>query len=241
MTDLTETKLPDGVTFDMMFVEGGVLDMGGAGEEALDCEKPVHRVTLNSFYLGKYPVTQSVWDAVMGKNPSRFKGEQRPVENVSWDDTQVFIEELNNLTRKTYRLPSEAEWEYAARGGVLLEGDGYLYAGSDKLEQVGWYGENSGGETHDAGLKYPNELGLYDLSGNVWEWCQDHWHKTYNGAPDDGSAWEDRIPGTYRVIRGGGWFGNSRYCRVAYRRDIAPTFQDANLGFRLALIPHSGG
>ena len=225
----------------MLLVEGGQFDMGGADEEAFGSEKPVHRVTLSSFYLGKYPVTQSVWTEVMENNPSHFKGNQRPVETVSWEDAQKFIGKLNNMTGKTYRLPSEAEWEYAARGGALLEGEGYLYAGSDKLKQVGWYDENSDGGIHEVGLKYPNELGLYDLSGNVWEWCQDQWHENYESAPDDGSAWEDRDAGPSRVIRGGSWINFSRFCRVASRHLYEPAYRSTYLGFRLALGPQSGG
>ena len=238
---IIEEVLPSGVAFDMVLVEGGEFEMGGADEEAYDEEKPVHRVTLSSFYLGKYPVTQSVWTAVMGSNPSDFKGDHRPVENVSWEDAQEFIGKLNDLTGKPYRLPSEAEWEYAARGGVLLEGEGYLYAGSDKLKQVGWYDENSGSETHEVGLKYPNEFGLYDLSGNVWEWCQDQWHENYKSAPDDGSAWEDRDAGSSRVIRGGSWLDNSGRCRVASRYYFEPAPRLTSLGFRLALGPQSAG
>ena len=238
---ITEQNLPNGATFDMLLIESGEFDMGGADEEAYDEEKPVHRVTVPSFYLGKYPVTQSVWTAVMESSPSSFKGDQRPVERVSWEDAREFISKLNDMTGKSYRLPSEAEWEYAARGGVLLEGEGYLYAGSDNLKQVGWYNENSDGETHDVGLKYPNELGLYDLSGNVWEWCQDQWHDNYEGAPDDGAAWEDRDTGTYRVLRGGSFTYNSRRCRVASRFSRSPTERSYLIGVRLALTPQSAG
>ena len=238
---LTEKGLPTGATFDMLLVEGGEFSMGGTDEDAIKHEKPDHRVTLSSFYLGKYPVTQSVWTAVRESNPSHFKGDQRPVENVNWKDAQEFIGKLNDLTGKPYRLPSEAEWEYAARGSVLLKGEGYLYAGSDKLKQVGWYNDNSGSETHEVGLKYPNELGLYDLCGNVWEWCQDQWHENYESAPDDGSAWEDRDEGPFRVIRGGSWFSYSRNCRVASRRNREPAYRNYFLGFRLALGPQSWG
>ena len=238
---ITEQNLPNGAMFDMLLVEGGEFDMGGADEDAFKHEKPVHRATLPSFYFGKYPVTQSLWTAVMGSNPSEFKGDQRPVERVGWEDAQDFIGKLNNLTGKPYHLPSEAEWEYAARGGVLLEGEGYLYAGSDKLKQVGWYDENSGSETHEVGLKYPNELELYDLSGNVWERCQDQWHKNYVGAPDDGSAWEDRDVGASRVLRGSSWSNVFKGCRVASRIRITPADRSGRLGFRLARGPQSDG
>ena len=238
---LISEVLPDELSFDMILIKGGEFRMGGTDDESDDNEKPVHGVSLPSFYLGKYPVTQSVWTAVMGNNPSLYKGNQRPVERVSWDDAQEFICKLNEITRKVYRLPSEAEWEYAARGGTLMEGDGYVYAGSDKLKQVGWYHGNSDGQTHDVGLKVPNELGLYDLNGNVYEWCQDQWHGYFEGAPDDGSAWEDRHKGASRVMRGGSWPYSSRDCRVASRHYYAPASLAEHLGFRLAVIPQSGG
>ncbi|MCB0576929.1 MAG: formylglycine-generating enzyme family protein, partial [Saprospiraceae bacterium] len=163
---LTE-RLPNDIAFDMLLVDGGEYLMGGAEEEAGNDEKPVHRVKVSTFYLGKYPVTQSVWQSVMRDNPSNFKGDNRPVEQVSWDDVQEFLKKLNSLTKQDYRLPTEAEWEFAARGG--LHSEEYLYAGSDKLKQVGWYNANSNGETHEVGQKLGNELGLYDMSGNVYE------------------------------------------------------------------------
>ena len=172
-----------------------------------------------------------------GESSVSFKGDSRPVESVSWKDTQLFIAKLNELTGKPYRLPSEAEWEYAAREGAFQDGVGYKYAGSDKLKQVGWYDENSGNETHDVGLKVPNELGLYDLSGNVREWCQDHWHSNYEGAPVDGSAWKGSNTGINRIIRGGSWLVDSWRCRIAYRSSRKPANRDDFLGFRLAFSP----
>ncbi|MDX2250586.1 MAG: formylglycine-generating enzyme family protein [Bacteroidia bacterium] len=219
---------------EMIFVEGGEFDMGGSDAEARDNEKPVHRVRVSSFYMGKYPVTQALWQAVMGNNPSNFKGENHPLEQVSWNDTKTFLQKLNDKTDKTYRLPTEAEWEFAARGGIYSEG--YLYAGSDKPSDVGWYDDNSGRQTQPVGQKYPNELGLYDLSGNVWEWCEDVWYSNYIDAPVDGSAWvgsDER--NAYRVYRGGSWLNNFQLCRVPVRTFRSPEAIVNNLGFRLAL------
>jgi len=233
-TDLYIETLSHDVAFEMIYVEGGTFMMGGQDEEAADNEKPIHKVAVPSFYIGKYPVTQKVWVAVMGKNPSSFKGEDRPVENVSWHDVKEFISKLNIQTGKLYRLPSEADWEFAARGGIHSEG--YLYAGSDKLKEVGWYKENSGSETQSVGLKMANELGIYDISGNVFEWCEDVWHKSYQGAPDDGSAWVDRgTRATNRVRRGGAWGSRSRLCRVSNRFHERPDDRIGAFGFRLVL------
>ena len=157
--------LTSDISFDMILVEGGTFMMGSEDSDALSSEKPVHEVSLDGFYIGRYPVTQSLWRAVMGNdnNPSYFKGNERPVEQVSWQDAQVFIQKLNGLADKPYRLPTEAEWEYAARGGKQSEG--YKYAGSNKLKEVAWYRGNSHSETKVVGLKYPNELGIYDMPG----------------------------------------------------------------------------
>lgn len=234
-----EETLPNDVSFEMTFVEGGSFLMGGRDDRAAEYEKPVHEVSLPSFYIGKYPVTQEVWTAVMGaeNNPSGFPGYKRPVERVSWNDTQDFIKKLNELTGRTYRLLTEAEWEYAARGGKLSQG--YIYAGSNKLTDIGWFKENSAEKTHPVGLKYSNELGLYDMSGNVREWVEDQWHDNYEGAPVDGSAWVDGGEGAQRVRRGGSWLVNAQYCRVAYRYRYYPTFRYHYLGFRLGLSPQS--
>ncbi len=206
--------------------------MGSEDKEAREWEKPIHPVAVPSFYMAKYPVTQALWKAVMGNNLSFFQGDQRPVEQVSWDEAQVFIQQLNEQTGENYRLPTEAEWEYAARGGIF--GLGFKYTGSNKLKEVGWYGENSHRETKPVGLKFPNELGLYDMSGNVRELCQDVWHENYDGAPKDGSAWlkggNDRI----RVVRGGLWNLITHPCRVAYRYGYDQDIRSSGIGFRLA-------
>ena len=225
---VNETALPD---LDLVFVEGGSFTMGD-NDSKFDFEKPAHQVAVSSFYIGQYPVTQRLWQAVMKITPSMFQGEMRPVERVSWDDVQVFIEKLNAETGKTFRLPTEAQWEYAARGGRYSQG--YTYAGSDKLKQVGWCDENSHGETHDVGLLLANELGIYDLSGNVWEWCEDDFHTNYAGAPADGSARIDAPRGEYRVLRGGSAFNDALNCRSAYRLRYLPDYR-GNLGFRLVL------
>jgi formylglycine-generating enzyme required for sulfatase activity len=155
------------------------------------------------------------------------------VERVSWNDIQEFLSKLNAKTGKTYRLPTEAEWEYAARGGS--QSRGYKYAGSNSLDEVAWYTDNSGSKTHPVGQKKANELGLYDMSGNVWEWCADDWHGSYSGAPSTGRAWIDSPRASSRVFRGGGWDGGARYCRVSYRGNYTPSFRGSALGFRLAL------
>ena len=229
---LTES-LPNGPAFEMIFVEGGSFLIGSEEEEAYFWEKPVHKVQLDGFYIGKFPVTQALWKAVMNENPSFFTGDSRPVESVSWEDAQQFLEKLNELTGKAYRLPTEAEWEYAARGGQ--QSKGYKYAGSNKLKEVGWYAENSHVETKAVGLKYPNELGLYDMSGNVWEWVEDHWHDNYNGALADGSAWVDSEKGPFRVLRGGAWFYYPGYCRCTNRIRSTPLYRGDCIGFRLVL------
>ena len=199
-------------------------------------EMPVHEVQVGAFEIGQHEVTQEVWAAVMGENPSYFKNcAQCPVERVSWDDIQVFLKRLNEQTGAQYRLPTEAEWEYAARGGQ--ESRGYWYAGSDDLGAVAWYGENNGEKTHPVGQKEPNELGLYDMSGNVAEWVQDCWHDDYDGAPSDGRAWELENSGdcSRRVYRG--MYSNS-YLKVhlssAFRMMDTSGDRSVYRGFRLA-------
>ena len=227
-------RLPSGPSFDMLLVEGGSFQMGGTDEEAIDREKPIHEVEVPTFYLGKYPVTQGLWEAIMGNNPSGYKGPRHPVENVSWEDVQKFLQRLNKETKQSYRLPTEAEWEFAARGGIHTEE--YLYAGSDKLSEVGWYDDNAGNGTKVVGQLLENELGLFDMSGNVYEWCEDDYHDNYEGAPLDGSAWIDRPKrGGSRVLRGGAWGGAARRCRVSDRNHLAPVVRNDFVGFRLVL------
>lgn len=220
--EIYEEHLPGGVSFEMVKVEGGTFKRG----------KEQQVVTVPDFYIGKYLVTQSVWTVIMKENPSDFKGENHPVENVSWDDIQVFIKNLYGLTGKKYRLSSEAEWEYAARGGIYNQGQ--RYAGSNNLKEVGWYRTNSNGQTHPVGLKMPNELGLYDMSGNVWEWCADHWHIDYEGAPVDGSPWTTGGDEERRVVRGGSWYSNVFDCRPSNRSWGITNVQSGDIGFRLA-------
>lgn len=216
---------------DMQLIKGGAFMMGT--EDGYSDETPVHQVKINDFYIGKYPVTQALWQQVMGNNPSRFKGKNRPVEQVSWNDIKNdFLPKLNELTSfdGKFRLPTEAEWEYAAKTN-----QNYKYAGSNDLEEVGWYRENSHMETNPVGLKNPNNFGLYDMSGNVWEWCEDQWHNSYENAPTDGSAWIDDAAddSLSRVLRGGSYFFNAAYCRSSYRNYIRPAFRDNYVGFRL--------
>ncbi len=220
---------------EMVFVEGGTFQMGATSEQGSDAdsdEKPVHSVTVTDFYIGKYEVTQAQWKAVMGNNPSRFQGDNLPVENVSWNDIQEFIKKLNRLTGKKYRLPTEAEWEYAARGGKKSKG--YKYAGSNSIGEVAWYDSNSGYETHPVGQKQPNELGLYDMSGNVWEWCQD-WYGNYNSSSQTNPS--GPASGSYRVLHGGSWSYYARNCRVSNRDSNSPSSRRHNYGFRLVLLP----
>ena len=243
-------------------VEGGTFQMGS--DFAYDNGKPVHKVTLTSFYIAKTEVTQAQWIAVMVDNPSDFSGENLPVENVSWFDAIVFCNKLSMMENKTpvysiddktnpdewdytpccdnsingkvvmnkdadgYRLPTEAEWEYAARGGKNSKG--YEYSGSDDLFSVAWYRSSSESETHEVATKEANELGLYDMSGNVWEWCWDRhgfYHRISLKDPSGPSS------GTYRILRGGSWYNPLYYCRVAFRDFYSPDFRDKCTGFRL--------
>jgi formylglycine-generating enzyme required for sulfatase activity len=219
---------------EMLPVKGGTFRMSDT-----------YQVTLSDFEIAKYPVTQKLWQEIMGNNPSHFKGDDLPVENVNWDDCQQFLKKLNEkFPGKTWRLPTEAEWEFAARGGTLSKG--YEYAGSNQLDEAGWFWENSGdkalsGEwkselltqnkcrTHPVGQKKANELGIHDMSGNVWEWCQD-WYGPYPNGPQT----NPRGPktGDYRVNRGGSWLDRAQYCRVSYRNSNTPSYRNFYLGFR---------
>ncbi|MBR4553277.1 MAG: formylglycine-generating enzyme family protein [Bacteroidaceae bacterium] len=228
--------LDGGVSFKMIAVEGGTFLMGSpeSDADAYDDEKPQHEVTLSNYYIGETEVTQELWEAVMGSNPSDFVGANLPVENVSWDDCQAFINKLNEKTGKTFRLPTEAEWEYAARGGKKSKG--YTYSGSNAIGDVAWHLDNSGNTTHEVGTKQANELGIYDMSGNVWEWCQDWYGETYY---ENSSTTDPQGPasGTYRMLRGGSWIDFARNCRVAIRVCASPDCKDLNYGLRLVLAP----
>ena len=220
---------------EMVLVEAGTFTMGCTDNECLTNELPAHQVTLTkSYYIGKYEVTQAQWKAVMGNNPSYFHGDDMPVEQVTWNDVQTFIAKLNEMTGKNYRLPTEAEWEFAARGGN--QSKGYKYSGSDNIDDVAWYGASSGGNsgnnTHSVGIKQSNELGIYDMSGNVYEWCSD-WYGVYS----DETQTDPQGPAvsSKRVARGGSFAYGTMYCRVAYRHPIDSSISGRNLGFRVVL------
>ncbi len=235
----------NGVSYEMVPVAGGTFAMGSTAEQlaeqlgegyiyedahqwCLESELPAHEVTLSSYYIGKTEVTQALWEAVMGSNPSNFEGDNLPVEEVSWSDCQEFILELNRLTGKQFRLPTEAEWEYAARGGN--QSKGYIYSGSNNANEVAWC--DGGNGTHPVGTKQPNELGLYDMSGNVWEWCAD-WYGGYSsGAQTDPTG---PASGSDRVERGGSWNNDAWLCRSTGRFNDPPSFRVNFLGLRLAL------
>lgn len=217
---------------EMVYVEGGSFDMGS--DKGGSDEKPVHRVQIEGFYIAKHEVTQQQWREVMGTNPSHFKDCDRcPVEELSWDEVQEFIKKLNAETGKHYRLPTEAEWEFAARGGN--KGSGSNFSGGNTLDDVAWYTNNSASSTHPVGEKKPNELGLYDMAGNVWEWCSDWYDENYYST---GPARNPTGPasGTYRVLRGGAWYANEFLCRIPVRFRYLPSLRiNCNaFGFRLA-------
>ena len=196
-----------------------------------DDEKPQHQVQIKSFAIGKYEVTQEQYHALMGVNPSRFKGRTLPVEQVSWDDAQEFVKKLSVKTGKSYRLPSEAEWEYAARAGSTT--DFSFGNGEKQLAEYAWFGQNSGDKTHSVGLKKPNAFGLYDMHGNVWEWTQDCWNKNYSKAPKDGSAWTTGDC-SLRVVRGGSWISYPSFLRSAVRNGYSAADRFSSSGFRVA-------
>jgi len=223
----------DGVSIEMIKVEAGTFMMGATPEMEIpdDDEKPVHQVTLtNDYYIGKYEVTQALWQTVMESNPSSFKGNNLPVEQVSWNDCQEFIGKLNSITGRKFRLPTEAEWEYAARGGKKSRG--YQYSGSSNISDVAWYNGNSGSKTHLVGTKQANELGLYDMCGNVLEWCQ-NWYGSYVSSSQTNPT--GAVSGSYRVIRGGSWYSSARFCRSSCRDSGTPGIRNSRLGLRLVL------
>ncbi len=201
--------------------------------DAVSAEKPQHQVKVNSFAIGKYPVTQAQYEAVMGKNPSRFQNNpQNPVEKVSWNDAQAFCQKLSQITGKTYGLPTEAEWEYACRAGTTTRY--YFGDNANQLGDYAWYDGNSRYKTHPVGDKKPNAWGLYDMIGNVCEWCEDNWHDNYIGVPTDGSAWiKNNNDNDYRILRGGSWFSYPHSCRSAYRNYLNRRDNSSNDGFRV--------
>ena len=230
----SETFTVGGVSFKMIRVFAGTFTMGATeeqGSDAYDDEKPTHSVTLDSYYIGETEVTQELWQAVMGYNPSRFRGSKRPVEEVSWDDCQDFITKLNAATGLNFRLPTEAEWEFAARGGT--QSKGYKYAGSNTIDDVAWYWDNSNFEPHEVAQKSPNELGLYDMTGNVWEWCQD-WKGNYSS--DNQTNPTGPSSGYLRVLRGGCYASDRNNYHVSYRGGMDPSYRIGHAaGLRLAL------
>ncbi|MBR6355072.1 MAG: formylglycine-generating enzyme family protein [Paludibacteraceae bacterium] len=237
-----------GINMKMIWVEGGEFMMGCTSEQGGDCyddEKNVRRVTVDGFYIGMLEVTQSQWEKVVGTSVSQQRnkansgwslygvGQDYPMYYVSWDEAMEFCRLLSIQTGRTYTLPTEAQWEYAARGGK--KADGTKYAGSNMIDVVAWYTDNSGGGTHPCGTKRANALGIYDMSGNVWEWCKDWYSSSY-------TSYETNNPtgassGSARVSRGGSWDGNARYCRVAYRYYYSPGSRHHYLGFRVVLLP----
>ncbi len=239
--DFTETAF--GMNLEMVYVEGGTFRMGGT-EAAYDDEKPVHEVTLNGFHIGKYEVTQAQWKNVMGStledqralsdydNGIAGAGSDCPMYYVSWNDAQAFCKKLSEKTGKTYVLPTEAQWEYAARG--RNKSNQTKYVGSDDMDEVAWYYKNSAGQTHSVGSKKANALGIYDMSGNVWEWCSD-WYGNYSSSPEvnpHGAA-----EGANRVTRGGSWYYDAVRCRVSYRSGSSPAYRRNDIGFRVVCIP----
>ncbi len=230
-----ETITVHGVTFNMIYVQGGSFTMGATSEQGTEDpgsnEYPTHKVTLSDYYIGETEVTQELWCSIMGgSDPAVHQGMQKPVETVSWNDCQTFITELNRLTGKQFRLPTEAEWEYAARGGAYKSG--YKYSGSNTVDDVAWYCENSNYTTQPVKQKQPNKLGIYDMSGNVHEWCHDVYGLYTEEAqtnPQGSNSSSDH------VIRGGAWLNTTNYCRVSYRYCYCVSQKNEYLGLRLAM------
>jgi len=253
--------LGKGVTLEMVHIPAGTFLMGAAPNEAeaQSWEYPQHQVTLKSFYIGKYQVTQAQWQAIMGNNPSSFKGENRPVEMVDWKDAKAFCERLSQRTGQTFRLPSEAEWEYACRAGTTTP---FYFGETITPDLVNYDGNNPYGEapkekyreeTTPVGSFPPNAFGLYDMHGNVWEWCEDVWHGNYERAPTDGSVWgvkevkkeggftlsnlfgKKEEENSYRLLRGGSWPFIAVWCRAAHRFLHAPDYRGNHVGLRVVL------
>ncbi|MDR2585780.1 MAG: formylglycine-generating enzyme family protein [Prevotellaceae bacterium] len=232
---------------EMVFVKGGTFTMGCTSEQLSDCygnEQPTHLVTLSDFYIGKYPVTQKQWEQVMGTSIEVQRdfdgpgfslygqGDNYPMYYVSWEDAQEFVRKLSSATGKKYRLPTEAQWEFAARGGTISKG--YRYSGSNDINEVGWHDKNNNGTAHPVGLKKPNELGIYDMSGNIWEWCSDYYddYKSDHQVDPMGPS-----TGLDRAMRGGNWECALHYCRVSFRDFNPQEYRYHYLGFRVVMIP----
>jgi sulfatase modifying factor 1 len=213
-----------------VLVKGGCYLMGSNSGDSDD--NPVHKVCVDDFYLGKYEVTQAQYEKMTGSNPSNLKGNDRPVELVNWDDAQSYLRILNNRSGKSYRLPTEAEWEFAARSGGRDE----TYEGTSGESSLGdytWYGENSGKQTHPVGQKRANNLGLYDMTGNVWEWCSDWYESGYYGKSPRNNP-QGAGSGSVRVIRGGSWYCAAWHTQTTFRGRVRPGSRDFNMGFRVA-------
>lgn len=229
------TETANDINMEMVYVEGGTFQMGVSAEsdaDAYEREAPEHNVTVSSFYIGVYEVTQEQWQAVMGDNPSQYTGENMPVDNVTWEAASEFCEKLSALTGKNYVLPTEAQWEFAAKGGNLSEG--YKYSGSDNVKDVAWYWDNASFKTHSVGGRLPNELGIYDMSGNVYEWCSD-WYAEYTS--DDAVDPAGPETGEQKCCRGGAWASNAAGVRNTYRGSYAVDFQYNILGIRVVCLP----
>ena len=244
-------NLKAGVKLELLPIPGGAFDMGS---NDYDEEKPIHSVSISPFYLGKFQITQAQWQAVMGNNPSEFKGELLPVDNVSWEEGKAFCEKLSEKTGESFRLPTEAEWEYACRAGNTVNN-------AVALDDMAWYGNNSGetvidawelfqqlkpqayierlkqngNKTHPVGQKQSNQFGLFDMLGNVWEWCEDDWHKNYEGAPNNGLAWLSNPHQNKKVLRGGAWDSITMYVGSATRYECDPSIPNKHFGLRVAL------
>lgn len=240
--DATKSLCYNGQTYPMVYVSGGSFTMGEKydnsffdGEDRWNGEKMGYdrsqllRKTLNSYYIGKYEVTQDLWEKVMGNNPSNTKGERKPVTNIDEDQCRNFISKLNSITGQIFRLPTEEQWEFAARGGVKSQG--YKYSGSNSLNTVGWYYENSGNEVHDVGLKNPNELGIYDMSGNIMEWCASMYGFEKWASGGSGGAVSYAT-----VVRGGDFVNDWNYCTTTKRDKRTCNVRNSTLGFRIVLI-----
>lgn len=235
-----KTYYANGISFQMVEVRGGTYRMGGTSEQgskAKSSEYPIHSVTLSSYYIGRTEVTQALWKAVMGESISKYTsgnhgvGDNYPMYCISWDDCNKFISKLNSITGKNFRMPTEAEWEFAARGGTMSKG--YKYSGSNTLGNVAWFDDNSGSKTHEVGTKSPNELGIYDMSGNVHEWCSD-WYGDYSSSSQINPT--GPATGSYRVLRGGWWnFFDATICRSSFRGNAFPNDRNRIYGLRLCL------